>query len=88
MLAATLHASPDAFRQLVENRDGVIDAPLLLDVVAALVREFAIDPHWLLRGSYDESVHREALMLRKDNSEAGTECLRNFVRDHFRRGRT
>jgi hypothetical protein len=87
LLAAALHASPDTFRQVVENRDGAIDGTLLIDVVAALIRELAVDPHWLLFGSYDLSTHRNALTLAQDRSEDGAEALRNFVRDLLEGGR-
>ena len=87
LLAAALHASPDTFRQVVENRDGAIDSTLLIDVVAALIRELAVDPHWLLFGSNNPDAHQKALTLRQDRTEKGAEALRNFVRDLLEGGR-
>jgi hypothetical protein len=84
VIAATLHTSPDAFRRVVEDRE-TIDRALVVDVVAALVRELAVDPHWLLTGRFDASIHREALALGADRSEKGAAALRNFVDDQFRR---
>ena len=32
-----------------------------LDVLVALVREFALDPSWLMTGTYDPGMHRRAM---------------------------
>jgi hypothetical protein len=84
-LASILGVAPDAFRQLIENRTVIIDAAFLIDVVAALVREFAVAPQWLLTGQYDSSTHRRALILGEDHSDDGRRALRDFVREHFQR---
>ena len=38
-----------------------------IDVVAAVVREYGVDPTWLLTGEYDSSVHR--MMAEKHTGE-------------------
>lgn len=57
----------------------VVDVRFLIDVLAAFVREFAVDPRWLLIGQYDATTHREALLLGEDRSTAGAGSLRAFV---------
>ena len=32
-----------------------------LDVLAAIVNEYGVDPHWLLCGEYDVQIHRTAI---------------------------
>jgi hypothetical protein len=83
VLAATLHAEPAAFERLVQDREGTIDSAVLIDVVVAFVREFAVDPQWLLTGRYDASIHRQALALREDRSEDGARSIQRFVREQF-----
>jgi len=68
------------FRAFISERDRVIDFNFLIDVLAAFVREFAVDPLWLLIGQYDATTHREALLLGEDQSTAGARSLREFVR--------
>ena len=85
VLAATLHTQPYAFRRLVEDREGAIDPALLIDVVTAFVREFAIDPQWLLTGTYDSGVHSRALVLGEDRSEYGVRAIQEFVREQYRK---
>lgn len=87
ILAATLHTSPEAFRALVgaQEDEGLINVALLIDVVASLVRELAIDPQWLLTGRYDPSVHRRALAIAEDRSEHGERAIQQFVRDQYRK---
>jgi hypothetical protein len=77
--ANTLAVSPAGFRAFISEQDPVIDALFLIDVVAAFVREFAVDPRWLLIGQYDARTHREALLLGEDQSAAGGRSLREFV---------
>jgi hypothetical protein len=84
-LASILSVPPDALRRLLEDRDSAIDVAFLLDVVAALVREFAVDPQWLLTGQYDSRTHRHALLLGEDRSETGVTALEAFVREQFQR---
>ena len=40
-----------------------------LDVLAALVRVYGVDPTWLLTGEYDAATHRAAL---DDENESGS----------------
>jgi len=85
ILAATLHTSPATFRTLVGDELGLINPALLIDVVAALVRELAVDPQWLLTGRYDPSIHRRALAIAEDRSENGERAIQQFVRDQYRK---
>jgi hypothetical protein len=84
-LASHLAVEPDRLRVLLDTSDKPIDVVFLLDVVAAVVREFAVDPQWLLTGRYDATEHRAALMLGEDRSPDGHEALRNLVREQYRR---
>jgi len=78
--AKTLGVAPMEFRAFISEPDRVIDLNFLIDVLAAFVREFAVDPFWLLIGQYDATTHREALLLGEDQSTAGARSLREFVR--------
>jgi len=75
-----LGVAPTEFRAFIDERGRVIDLNFLIDVLAAFVREFAVDPRWLLIGQYDATTHREALLLGEDQSIAGARSLREFVR--------
>lgn len=46
-----------------------------VEVLAAVVREYGVDPHWLLTGDYDPSRHRSAL----ENDTAVRESLRDLM---------
>lgn len=37
-----------------------------LDVIAAVIREYGVDPSWLLTGLYDSLTHRKALTTATD----------------------
>lgn len=37
-----------------------------MGVIAAVIREYGVDPSWLLTGDYNASVHREALEANAD----------------------
>ena len=37
-----------------------------LDVIAAIVREYGVDPRWVLTGDYDSVTHRRSLELTTD----------------------
>ena len=52
-LAQTLGVSEPDFGRLIEDRECTIDTGLLIEVLAALVREFGVDPQWLLVGEYN-----------------------------------
>jgi hypothetical protein len=84
-LARTLGVPEDNFRRLVEDREHRVDTALLIDVLAALVREFAIDPQWLLVGKYDPDTHRRALLLIEEQGRAAEPMLRHFVREQITR---
>lgn len=84
-VAETLRVPRESLTRLLDPRERVIDTSLLIDVVAALVREFAIDPKWLLTGEYDGAVHRHALMLGEDRSSRGIRAIRELVYDEYRR---
>ncbi|HKW48155.1 MAG TPA: hypothetical protein VJN70_11950 [Gemmatimonadaceae bacterium] len=81
--AEMLRVDPTAFRALVEQREGAIDIPLLIDVVSALVWESAVDPIWLLTGHYDSRTHRQMLLLGEDRSAVGARAIRAIVWQHF-----
>lgn len=84
VLARILDVSPDALSRLIEPQR-VIDPALVTDVVAALVGEFAVDPHWLLTGEYDGAVHRHALLLGEDRTPGGMRTLHQFVHQQYER---
>ena len=86
-LGAHLALDPDRLRVLLDEGDKPIDVAFLIDVVAAVVREFAVDPQWLLTGRYDATEHRRALALGEDQSVGGRQELRDFVRGEYRRVR-
>lgn len=81
--ADMLRVDPTAFRTLMEQREGAIDIPLLIDVVCALVWESAVDPIWLLSGHYDSRTHRQMLLLGEDRSAVGAKAIRSLVWRHF-----
>lgn len=41
-----------------------------IDVVAAVVRDYGVDPTWLLTGVYNRATHRSSLELRTDELPA------------------
>jgi hypothetical protein len=77
-------SEPD-FRRLIEDREHTIDAGLLIDVLAALVREFGVDPQWLLVGEYNGASHRRALTLFEEQGRAADQIVRDFLREQIRR---
>lgn len=83
-VASTLHLEADALRRLVEQREDTIDTAFLIETVAAVVREFAVDSQWLLTGRYDGTAHRHALRLAEDRSDEGYRALREFVQQQYR----
>lgn len=56
-----------------------------LEVLAALVREYGVDPNWLLTGIYDSGGHRAALEDSDENriARAITDLLAAAKRDEF-----
>jgi len=83
--ATTLSISPMEFRTLINDRAREIDALFVIDLLAALVHEFAVDPRWLLTGQYNGATHREALVIGEDRTPAGVIAIRKFVREEFER---
>jgi hypothetical protein len=84
-IASILRVSPEALQRLLNDRERSIDTGFLIDVVAALVREFAVDPQWLLTGQYDSATHRRALLLGEEHTNESCHALREFVREQFQR---
>lgn len=69
---------------LLEGNGGT-EIGFLLDVVAASVHRWGIDPEWLLSGAYDGALHREALSLGADRSVDGVTAVRELVEREYRR---
>lgn len=84
-VANTLLVGPAEFRALINDRKKLIDEPFLVDVVAAFVYEFAVDPEWLLTGHYNGSTHREALLIVEDRTVTRTHVIRQFVQERYER---
>src|SRR5689334_742679 len=84
-MASILRVSPEALERLLNDRERAIDTGILIDIVAALVREFAVDPQWLLTGQYDSAMHRRALLLREEHTNESSRAVREFVREQFQR---
>ena len=85
-VAERLGLPHDAFRTLIASEPHAsIDATFLIDAVSALVHEWAVDPCWLLTGSYSPSLHREALTLGEDRTSTGVLALRDFIREQYRK---
>ena len=70
---------PD-LRRMIEGRSA--HAPL--DILAALVNAYGVDPRWLLYGEYDCATHRRAL----DEGATGANLLRLATRPDPRRKRS
>jgi len=83
VVATSLCVDVDELRALLGDGATEVDGVFLLDVVAALVQEYGIDPRWLLTGQYDGGVHRHALTLGEDRSKAGRQHLRDFVQAEY-----
>lgn len=83
-VAEALAIPREGFRRLVMDREHTIDAALLIDVVAAMVHVLAVDPTWLLTGTYDPSLHRQALLLAEDRATAAR-GIRELVEGQYRR---
>lgn len=46
-----------------------------IDVLAAIVREYGVDPSWLVTGTYREATHRKALGLDTGELPAAIDAL-------------
>jgi hypothetical protein len=56
-LAARLRVDETALRMSID----LVSPYPTLDVIAAVVREYAVDPNWLITGEYDSGSHRAAI---------------------------
>jgi hypothetical protein len=74
-------------RVLIDDNGSSSDLAFTLDVVAALVHEYGIDPRWLLTGQYDGGMHRQALLVGEDRTRAGRQNVRDFVQEQYERSR-
>ncbi|MEX2153305.1 MAG: hypothetical protein WD825_08190 [Gemmatimonadaceae bacterium] len=73
-IAARLGVSEHSLKMSVDAR-----APLpTIDVIAALVRVYGLDPSWVLTGQYDHATHRVA--LESDTKEIAAE-MRHLIDD-------
>lgn len=71
--AGRLRVSADALRLTTD-----VDHPQpTLDVLIAVVREFGVDPMWLLTGVYDAATHRAVLDERSGDVERVVTSLTN-----------
>jgi hypothetical protein len=68
IFAGTPDASSGAIAESLGVRESMVRASIdessphpWLEVVAAVVRRFGVDPTWILTGEYDHATHREAL---------------------------
>ena len=77
-------ALPEApFHHLIANPEAVIDSALLIDVLAALVRVYGVDPKWLLTGEYDPNSHRRVLERLEAHDDNIDESLREHIRQQY-----
>jgi len=73
-IAARLGVSEHSLKMSVDSR-----APRpTIDVIAALVRVYGLDPSWVLTGEYDHATHRVA--LESDTQEIARE-MRHLIDD-------
>lgn len=85
--AAKLCVSAEDLRALIDDKASSVGIDFTLDVVTALVHEYAIDPRWLVSGQYDGAMHRQALLLGEDRTKAGRQTIRDFVQAQYNRTR-
>jgi hypothetical protein len=83
-LARVLGVAEENLRRL-DHPEHRPDSLPVIDLVAALVHEFAIDPQWLLSGQYDATAHGRALGLGEDRSHDGALAIRRLVTEQYRR---
>ncbi len=86
-VATRLCVPASDLRALIDDNGSSSDLGFTLDVVAALVHEYGIDPRWLLTGQYDGAMHRQALLLGEDRTMAGRHHVRDFVQEQYERWR-
>jgi len=85
-LGDELGVSVAQVEELLHHQDKLIDPALLVDLVAAVVRDEAVDPSWLLTGDYDYAIHKGALALAEETmgSPLAGSALRTFVSEQWR----
>ena len=84
-IARSLALPEQDFRRLIEDRERMIDVGFLIDLLAAMVRVFGLDPQWLLVGTYHAGSHRLALELVETSGHTGEHTLREFLHEQYRR---
>jgi hypothetical protein len=87
-LADILEIAPERLETLTRDGNCSIDVDFLIDVITAFVREFAVDPQWLLTGKCDGAIHRQALLLGENRTSAGARDLRDFVGKQYQQLRS
>lgn len=83
LAAEELALTADPLHTLIEGPGHNVDTAFLVDVIAAVVHRWGVDPKWLLTGVYDSELHREALLLGEDRSSRGVEAVRELVQGEF-----
>jgi hypothetical protein len=80
-----LGVSFSQIEDLLHRRDKLFDPGLLVDLVAIVVRDDAVDPTWLLTGGYDRETHQGALALAEENGgrPLRDSALRSFVNQQW-----
>jgi hypothetical protein len=86
-VAVKLCVPTQELRALIDDKGSSSGLDFVLDVLAALVHEYAIDPKWLLTGQYDGEMHRQALLLGEDRRRAGRQNIRDFVQAQYEKSR-
>ena len=95
-LRALVLAAPDSSTAEVAYRLGVNEsalkasvddlAPLpTVDVLAAVVREYGVDPSWLVTGVYSEATHRRALESSHEEIVSAIHALVSVADNRFSR---
>lgn len=85
LVAAQFELPVEQLHELMVAEKRTTDVRFLLDVVAALVQQWGIDPEWLLTGEYDSALHRQALSLGEDRTKLGVAAVRELVENEYRR---
>lgn len=88
LVAAEFDLPAEPLRGLMASEKRVASVAFLLDVVAALVYHWCIDPEWLLTGEYDSALHKQALTLGEERSSRGVAAVRALVESEYRRRRS
>jgi hypothetical protein len=86
-IARSLALPEQQFQRLVLDRERAIDVGFLIDVLAAMVHVFGLDPQWLLVGTYDAGSHRRALELLETSARSGEHSLRELLHEQYVRVR-